>query len=162
MPAKGYRFSAKVFDDSLASSEKPTGHPQELGARRESSAKPPPDQSILAGALTAEWITGQVTETFPWNAAPRHLIRDRDAAFWPVYIQRVWAMGIRDRPIARRSARQNGHVERLIGSIRRECLDHLVISGEAHLRRIVYTYATYYKEIRTHLALNKQAPNCRR
>src|SRR5262249_59696317 len=68
----------------------------------------------------AEWIAGQVTEAFPWNEAPRHLIRDRDAAFGPMYIRRVRAMGIRDHPVAPRSPWQNGHVERLIGSIRRE------------------------------------------
>jgi transposase InsO family protein len=111
---------------------------------------------------TAEWIAGQVTEAFPWNEAPRHLIRDRDAAFGPVYIRRVRAMGIRDRQVAPRSPWQNGHVERLIGSIRRECLNHLVISGEAHLRRILKIYAAYYNEIRTHLALDKETPNCRR
>jgi len=70
-------------------------------------------------------------------------------------------MGIRDRPIAPRSPWQNGHVERLIGAVRRECLDHLVISGEAHLRRTLKTYAAYYNEIRPHLALDKEAPNCR-
>ena len=111
---------------------------------------------------TAEWIAGQVTEAFPWSEAPRHLIRDRDAAFGPVYTRRVRAMGIRDRPIAPHSPWQNGHVERLIGSIRRECLDHLVISGEAHLRRILKTYASYYNELRTHLTLDKEAPNGRR
>ena len=111
---------------------------------------------------TAEWIAGQVTEAFPWNEAPRHLIRDRDGAFGPAYIRRVRAMGIRDRPIAPRSPWQNGHVERLICSVRRECLDHLVVSGEVHLRNILKTYASYYNEIRTHLALDKDAANCRR
>ncbi len=67
-----------------------------------------------------------------------------------------------DRPIAPRSPWQKGHVERLIGSVRRECLDHLVVSGEAHLRRTLKTYAAYYNEIRTHLALDKDAPNCLR
>jgi len=75
---------------------------------------------------TAEWIAGQVTEAFPWDEAPRHLIRDRDRSFGPTYTRRVRAMGIRDHPIAARSPWQNGHVERLIGSIRRECLDHSV------------------------------------
>jgi transposase InsO family protein len=116
----------------------------------------------VTGNPTAEWIAGQVTEAFPWNEAPRHLLRDRDGAFGPVYIRRVRAMGIRDRPIAPRSPWQNGHVERLIGSVRRECLDHLVVSGEAHLRRTLKTYAAYYNEIRTHLALDKDAPNFRR
>jgi transposase InsO family protein len=67
-------------------------------------------------------------------------------------------MGIRDRPTAPRSPWQNGHVERLIGSIRRECFDHNVVFGEAHLRRIVRAYAAYYNEVRTHLSLKKTAP----
>jgi transposase InsO family protein len=110
---------------------------------------------------TAEWIAGQVTEAFPWDEAPKHLIRDRDGAFGPAYVRRVRAMGIRDRPIAARSPWQNGHVERLIGSIRRECLDHVVVVGEAHLRQMLKTYATYYNRVRTHLSLGKDAPNFR-
>jgi transposase InsO family protein len=73
---------------------------------------------------TAQWIAGQVTDAFPWDAAPRYLIRDRDCAYGHAYTRRVRAMGIRDRPTAPRSPWQNGHVERLIGSIRRESLDH--------------------------------------
>jgi transposase InsO family protein len=102
---------------------------------------------------TAEWIAGQVTEAFPWDEAPKHLIRDRDGAFGPAYVRRVRAMGIRDHPIAARSPWQNGHVERLIGSIRRECLDHVVVVGEVHLRQMLKTYATYYNRVRTHLSL---------
>jgi hypothetical protein len=111
---------------------------------------------------TAEWIAGQVTEAFPWDKAPKHLLRDRDRAFGPAYVRRVHAMGIRDRPVAARSPWQNGHVERLIGSIRRECLDHVVALGEAHLRQILKSYATYCNEIRTHLSLGKDAPDFRR
>jgi transposase InsO family protein len=94
-----------------------------------------------------------VTGAFPWNEAPRHLIRDRDGVFGPAYTRRIRAMGIRDHPIAPRSPWQNGHVERLIGSIRRECLDHLVVSREVQLRRILKTCAAYYNEVRTHLSL---------
>jgi len=111
---------------------------------------------------TAEWIAGQVTEAFPWDEAPRHLLRDRDCAFGAAYTRRIRAMGIRDHPVAARSPWQNGHVERLIGSIRRECLDHVVVSGEEHLRRMLKTYAAYYNEVRTHLSLDKDAPNARR
>ena len=111
---------------------------------------------------TAEWIAGQVTDAFPWDEAPSHLIRDRDGAFGPAYTHRIRAMGIRDHPTAPRSPWQNGHVERLNGSIRRECLDHVVVFGEAHLRRVLRNYATYYNQVRTHLSLDKNAPDFRR
>jgi transposase InsO family protein len=80
---------------------------------------------------TADWIARQVSEAFPWNPAPKYLVRDRDGTYGEAFKRRVRAMGIRDRPTAPRSPWQNGHVERLIGSIRRECLDHLIIFGEA-------------------------------
>ena len=92
------------------------------------------------------------------GSAPTHLIRDRDASYGHAVTKRLAAMGIRDHPIAPRSPWQNGHAERLIGSIRRECLDHVVIFGEAHLRRVLNTYATYYNNVRTHLSLAKDAP----
>jgi len=111
---------------------------------------------------TAEWIAGQVTEASPWDEAPRHLIRDRDGAFGPAYTRRIRAMGIRDHPIAARPPWQNGHVERLIGSTRRECLDQLIVFGEPHLQRILKAYAAYYNEVRTHLSLSKDAPKFRR
>ena len=111
---------------------------------------------------TAEWIAGQVIDAFPWDEAPRHLIRDRDGAFGPAYTRRIRAMGIRDRPTAPRSPWQNGHVERLIGSIRRESLDHLVVFGEAHLRDVLKAYASYYNKVRPHLSLDKDAPDFRR
>jgi transposase InsO family protein len=107
---------------------------------------------------TAEWIARQITDAFPWNEAPDHLIRDRDAAYGHAVTRRLAAMGIRDHPTAPRSPWQNGHAERLIGSIRRECLDHIVVFGEAHLRRILVAYTCYYNELRTHLALAKDAP----
>jgi transposase InsO family protein len=107
---------------------------------------------------TAEWIARQLTEAFPWNEAPRYLIRDRDRIYGEVARRRIRAMGIRDKPIAPASPWQNGFAERLIGSIRRECLDHLVIVSEAHLRRILQTYAHYYNKIRTHRSLDKDAP----
>ncbi len=111
---------------------------------------------------TAEWIAGQVTEAFPWNEAPKHILRDRDGAFGPAYIRRVRAMGIRDHPVAARSPWQNGYAERLIGSIRRECLDHVLVFGAARLRRLLKTYAVYYNDLRTHLSLEKRSPNFRR
>jgi transposase InsO family protein len=107
---------------------------------------------------TAEWIARQITDAFPWNEAPAHLIRDRDASYGDAVTRRLAAMGIRDHPTAPRSPWQNGHAERLIGSIRRECLDHIVVFGEAHLRRMLAAYATYYNDVRTHLTLAKDAP----
>jgi transposase InsO family protein len=107
---------------------------------------------------TAEWIARQITEAFPWDQAPQYLIRDRDASYGYVVTRRLAAMGIWDRPTAPRSPWQNGHIERLIGSIRRECLDHVVVLGEAHLRRVLRTYADYYNHARTHLALAKDSP----
>ena len=107
---------------------------------------------------TAEWVARQITEAFPWNEAPRYMIRDRDCIYGAVVTRRLRAMGIRDKPIAPASPWQNGSVERLIGSIRRECVDHIIVLGEAHLRRILKSYARYYNEMRTHLALDKDAP----
>src|SRR5712664_2570907 len=97
---------------------------------------------------TAEWVARQITEAFPWNEAPRYLIRDRYRIYGAVVTRRLRAMGIRDRPITPASPWQNGVVERLIGSIRRECLDHVIVLGEAHLRRILKNYARYYNETR--------------
>ncbi len=107
---------------------------------------------------TAEWLARQLTEAFPWDEAPRYLIRDRDRAYGAVVMRRIRAMGIRDKPIAPASPWQNGFAERLIGSIRRECVDHFIVLGEAHLRRILRTYARYYNDIRTHRSLGKDAP----
>ena len=107
---------------------------------------------------TAEWIARQITDAFPWTEAPRYLIRDRDAVYGQVVTRRLKSMGIRDRPTAPRSPWQNGYVEQLIGSIRSECLDHIVVSGEAHLRRILKAHVSYYNALRTHLSLAKDAP----
>jgi transposase InsO family protein len=107
---------------------------------------------------TAEWIARQLTEAFPWDQAPRYLIRDRDRIYGSVVMRRIRAMGIRDKPIAPASPWQNGFAERLIGSIRRECVDHFIVLGEAHLRHILRSYAHYYNEVRTHRSLDKDAP----
>jgi transposase InsO family protein len=107
---------------------------------------------------TAEWIVRQLTEAFPWNEAPRYLIHDRDRIYGAVVTRRLRAMGIRDKPTAPASPWQNGFAERLIGSIRRECVDHCFVLGEAHLRRILLSYARYYNYIRTHRSLGKDAP----
>jgi len=111
---------------------------------------------------TADWIAGQVTEVFPWDEGPGHLIRDRDRLFGHAYTRHVRAMGIRDHPTAPRSPWQNAYVERVIGSIRRECLDHIVIFNERHLRRVLSSYVDYYHRTRTHLSLDKDCPDSRR
>ena len=110
---------------------------------------------------TAEWISRQLTEAFPWNGAPLYLVRDRDRIYGALVMSRIRAMGIGDKPTAPASPWQNGFAERLIRSIRRECVDHFIVLGEAHLRRILRAYARYYNEIRTHWSLNKDAPASR-
>jgi transposase InsO family protein len=106
----------------------------------------------------AEWIARQLTEAFGWEEAPRYIIRDRDRGYGDIVVRRLWAMGIRDRPTSPRSPWQNGYCERLIGSIRRDCLDHVVVFGEQHLRHLLRSYANYYNQTRTHLSLNKDSP----
>jgi transposase InsO family protein len=95
----------------------------------------------VTGNPTAEWLARQITKAFPWDGAPKYLIRDNDRVFGAVFKARVRAMGIRDRPTSFRSPWQNGYVERLIGSIRRECTDHLLVFNAEHLRRILAKYA---------------------
>jgi transposase InsO family protein len=110
---------------------------------------------------TAEWIANQLTEACGWEQIPRYLIRDRDGAYGEIFIRRVRSIGIRDRPTSPRSPWQNAYAERLIGSIRRECLDHIVVVGERHLRHVLLCYMDYYNGRRTHLSLNKDAPTSR-
>jgi transposase InsO family protein len=110
---------------------------------------------------TAEWLARQITEAFPWVSAPEYLVRDNDGAYDQVFTSRLRAMGIRDRPISPGSPWQNGIAERLIGTLRRECLDQVVVFGEAHLRRVLAAYAIYYNQTRTHLTLRKDAPSGR-
>jgi hypothetical protein len=100
---------------------------------------------------TAEWLAQQIVEAFPWDTAPRYLIRDNDGAYGQAFTNRLRKMDIRDRPIAPRSPWQNPYVERLIGTLRRECLDHVLLT----------LYALYYNETRTHLGLAKDAPRRR-
>ena len=107
---------------------------------------------------TAEWLARQITEAFPWASAPAYLVRDNDRIYGHVFTSRVRAMGIRDRPISPGSPWHNGCAERLIGTLRHECLDQVVIFSEMHLRRILSAYAAYYNHTRTHLALQKDAP----
>ena len=110
---------------------------------------------------TAEWIANQLTEACGWEQIPRYLIRDRDGAYGEIFMRRVRSIGIRDRPTSPRSPWQNAYAERLIGSIRRECIDHVVVFGERHLRHVLLSYMSYYNSTRTHLSLNKDAPMSR-
>jgi transposase InsO family protein len=96
--------------------------------------------------------------TFGWEQAPRYLTRDRDGAYGEVLIRRLRSIGIRDRPTSPRSPWQNGYAERLIGSIRRECLDHVIVFSERHLRHLLLSYMKSHNEARTHLSLEKDAP----
>ncbi len=107
---------------------------------------------------SAEWMARQLTEACGWEWTPKYIVRDRDSVYGEIFTRRLRAMGIRDRPTAPQSPWQNGHTERLIGSIRQECLDHVVVFGERHLRHVLLSYMHYYNSARTHLSLNKDAP----
>jgi len=107
---------------------------------------------------TAAWTAQQVVEAFPFDEAPRFLLHDRDAIFGEGFRRRVRDLGITEVRIAPRAPWQNPYVERLIGSIRRECLDHAIVLGEAHLRRLLTAYMYYYHEARPHLGLARDAP----
>jgi len=109
----------------------------------------------------SRWTAQQVVEAFPWESAPRYLLRDRDSIFRGVFRSRVRGMGIEEVLTAPQSPWQNPYVERLIGSIRRECLDHVVVLGEMHLRRILRSYFDYYHRSRTSLSLAKDTPEPR-
>ena len=102
--------------------------------------------------------SNRLTEAFPWNEVPCYLIRDRDGTYGVAVTRRLRTMCIRDKPIAPASPWQNGFAERLIGSIRRDCVDHMIVLSEAQLRRIVTMYAAYYNELRTHWSLSKDSP----
>ena len=112
----------------------------------------------VTGQPTAAWVAQQITEAFPWDTPPCYLIRDRDSVYGAVARARLKVMGIEEVVTAARSPWQNPFVERVIGAIRRECLDHVIIFNETHLRQILASYVTYYHESRTHLSLNKDSP----
>jgi transposase InsO family protein len=110
---------------------------------------------------TQDWLSCQMTEAFPWDTTPSYLLRDRDKAYGPAFRYRVRAMGITEVITAPRSPWQNPYVERLIDSIRRECLDHVIILSERHLRRVLSSYFQYHHAARTHLSLHKDCPRPR-
>jgi len=110
---------------------------------------------------TAEWTAQQIAEAFPWDSAPRYLLHDRDLVYGELFHRRVREMGIHEVVTAPRSPWQNPYAERFLGSIRRECLDHVIVLNESSLRRILRAYFEYYECSRTHLALEKDAPESR-
>jgi len=110
---------------------------------------------------TQAWLSQQMTEAFPWDTAPRYLLRDRDKSYGPAFRNRVQAMGITELITAPRSPWQNPYIERLFGSIRRECLDHTIVFNERHLRRVLSSYFQYHHDTRTHLSLDKDCPRPR-
>ena len=110
---------------------------------------------------TAEWTGQQLREAFPFDQLPRYLLRDRDAIFGDKFREQVRDMGIHEVLSTPRSPWQRAYVERVIGSIRRECLDHLIVLDETSLRRILISYFDYYRRSRTHLSLGKDAPEPR-
>jgi transposase InsO family protein len=110
---------------------------------------------------TAAWTGQQMIEAFPWETAPRFLVRDRDGIYGYDFVRRARSMGIEQAVISPRSPWQNPYVERLIGSIRRECLDHTIVLNERHLRRVLVEYVRYYHGSRTHLGLGKDCPETR-
>ena len=110
---------------------------------------------------TASWTAQQMIEAFPFDTAPKYLLRDRDKIYGAKFRSRVKGLGIEEVLIAPRSPWQSPYVERLIGSIRRECLDHIIVVNERHLKQTLLSYFDYYHSIRTHLSLKKQCPNSR-
>jgi putative transposase len=110
---------------------------------------------------TAEWTAQQVVQAFPWDEAPQYLLRDRDHIYGTAFRQRVRNLGVTEVLSAPCSPWQNPYVERLIGSIRRECLDHIMVFGEHHLNRILTYYVAYYHHWRTHLSLEMDCPELR-
>jgi len=115
----------------------------------------------VAAHPTAEWTGQQLREAFPWDTAPRFLLRDRDRMFGQEFVQQVQAMGIEQVLSTPRSPCQRAYVERLIGTIRRECLDHLVVFNESSLRRHLQSFADYHHGSCTHLSLKKDTPEPR-
>jgi putative transposase len=110
---------------------------------------------------TAQWTAQQIVEAFPWETAPRYLLRDRDAIYSGAFHQRIKNMGIEAVTIAPRSPWQNPYCERLIGSIRREMLDHVIVLNDRHLKRVLSAYIAYYHRFRTHLSLEMDCPQPR-
>jgi transposase InsO family protein len=115
----------------------------------------------VVAAPSAAWTAQQLREAFPFTSPPKYLLRDRDSIYGPLFQRRAEALGLEEVRIAPRSPWQSPYVERLMGSIRRECLDHVIVLNEAHLHRLLKSYFEYYHRSRTHLGLDKDAPEPR-
>ena len=112
----------------------------------------------VTAAPNAAWTGQQIIDAFPWETAPRFLLRNRDGIYGPEFVRRIQGMGIGQLVISASSPWQNPYVERLIGSIRRECLDRIIVLHESQLRRLLRNYLAYYRGSRTHLGLEKDCP----
>ena len=110
---------------------------------------------------TAEWTGQQLREAFPWDSAPRFLLRDRDRIFGAEFSHQVKEPGIQEVLGAPRAPQQRAYIERVIGTIRRECLNHMIVFNEGSLRRHLKVFLEYYHQSRTHLSLAKDAPESR-
>lgn len=110
---------------------------------------------------TSAWISQQLREAFPWDTAPKYLIRDNDGAYGSMVTHTINSLGIKDTPTAPRSPWQNPFMERMIGTIRRDCLDHVIVLNETHLKGVLQDYFDYYHNCRTHMALNRDSPKTR-
>jgi transposase InsO family protein len=117
---------------------------------------------ILGASVTrhpsSRWLGQQIINAFPWDTAPRFLIRDRDKAFGREFTRRVAGMGIEEILTAIRAPKMNAHCERVIGTLRRECFDHVIVWNERHARQLAGAAVLYYNEDRTHMALGKSTP----
>jgi putative transposase len=112
----------------------------------------------ITDAPTAAWTAQQIIHAFPNETAPKYLLRDLDSIYGSVFVQRVEGMGIKQKLISPRSPWQNPYVERLVGSIRRECLDRVIVFNERQLRKVLESYFEYYHEVRPHRSLSHDSP----
>jgi transposase InsO family protein len=149
-----YRLSLKVLDAlEIGTARRPA---QDAGGHSPAHSRDERRQPVVGRSPTISFRLLYPLMVLPHSR--RELIRDRGSAYGNVFIRRLRAMGIRDRPISDRSPWQNGGAERLIGSIRRECLDHIVVFGRQHLRQLLSSYKQYYNEVGTHVSLKRDAP----
>jgi len=115
----------------------------------------------VTSSPTAQWTGQQIVEAFPFDTAPRYLVRDNDGIYGTAFQRRVRSLHIKDVPTAPHSPWQNPIAERIIGTLRRECLNHVIVSNERHLRRLLKEYVDYHHRSRTHLSLDKDPPEPR-